>query len=100
MSTPYSASWLVLSQIPGQPPHILNPQSSGLSTEPQQAPFWSPFAVCGITTPQLLLALFWSLCRLLPNLIPYFSAQPMIWFCVQFLRRPLHVQRRRNKQIP
>ncbi|XP_070811952.1 hamartin [Pituophis catenifer annectens] len=50
-STPYSASQLVLSQIPGQLPHILNPQSSSLSTEPQQALFWSPSAVCGMTTP-------------------------------------------------
>ncbi|XP_039178824.1 hamartin [Crotalus tigris] len=50
-STPYSASRLVLSQIPGQLPHILNPQSSSLSTEPQQASIWSPSAICGMTTP-------------------------------------------------
>ncbi|XP_070614774.1 hamartin [Erythrolamprus reginae] len=50
-STPYSATRLVLSQIPGQLPHILNPQSSSLSIEPQQASFWSPSAVCGMTTP-------------------------------------------------
>ncbi|XP_026568394.1 hamartin [Pseudonaja textilis] len=50
-STPYSASRLVLSQIPGHLPHILTPQPSSLSTEPQQASFWSPSAVCGMTTP-------------------------------------------------
>ncbi|KAG8142019.1 hypothetical protein E2320_006658 [Naja naja] len=50
-STPYSASRLVPSQIPGQLPHILNPQPSSLSTEPQQVSFWSPSAVCGMTTP-------------------------------------------------
>ncbi|XP_007425258.1 hamartin [Python bivittatus] len=50
-STPYSASRLALSQIPGQLPQILNFQSSSLSAEPQQAPFWSPSAVCGMTTP-------------------------------------------------
>ncbi|KAM3825723.1 hamartin isoform 3-T7 [Vipera latastei] len=50
-STPYSASRLVLSQIPGQLPHILNPQSSSLSAEPLQAPIWSPSAICGMATP-------------------------------------------------
>ncbi|XP_063172493.1 hamartin [Candoia aspera] len=50
-STPYSASRLALSQIPGQLPQIFNSQSSSLSAEPQQAPFWSPSAVCGMTTP-------------------------------------------------
>ncbi|XP_026543090.1 hamartin isoform X1 [Notechis scutatus] len=50
-STPYSASRLVLSQIPGHLPHILTPQPSSLSTEPPQASFWSPSAVCGMTTP-------------------------------------------------
>ncbi|XP_054853603.1 hamartin isoform X2 [Eublepharis macularius] len=50
-STPYSGSRLTLSNISGQLPQILNPQSSCLSTEPLQVNFWSPSAVCGMTTP-------------------------------------------------
>ncbi|XP_060106536.1 hamartin [Heteronotia binoei] len=48
-STPYSGSRLM--HISGQLPQILNPQSSCLSTEPLQVNFWSPSAVCGMTTP-------------------------------------------------
>ncbi|XP_009863064.1 PREDICTED: hamartin isoform X3 [Apaloderma vittatum] len=50
-STPYSTPRLTLSQIPGQLPQILSPQSIRLSTEPQQVTIWSPSAVCGMTTP-------------------------------------------------
>nr|XP_009512859.1 PREDICTED: hamartin isoform X3 [Phalacrocorax carbo] len=50
-STPYSTPRLTLSQMPGQLPHILSPQSVRLSTEPQQVTIWSPSAVCGMTTP-------------------------------------------------
>ncbi|XP_027543375.1 hamartin isoform X1 [Neopelma chrysocephalum] len=50
-STPYSTPRLTLSQMPGQLPQILSPQSSRLSTEPQQVTIWSPSAVCGMTTP-------------------------------------------------
>uniref|UniRef100_A0ACB8F060 Hamartin n=1 Tax=Sphaerodactylus townsendi TaxID=933632 RepID=A0ACB8F060_9SAUR len=50
-STPYSGSRLSRSHISGQLPQILNPQSSCLSTEPLQVNFWSPSAVCGMTTP-------------------------------------------------
>ncbi|KAF7241080.1 Hamartin [Varanus komodoensis] len=50
-STPYSASQLALSRMSGHLPQILNSQSSCLSTEPQQATFWSPSAVCGMATP-------------------------------------------------
>ncbi|XP_066466698.1 hamartin isoform X2 [Tiliqua scincoides] len=49
-STPYSVSSR-LSQVSGQLPQILNSQSLCLSTEPQQVMFWSPSAVCGMTTP-------------------------------------------------
>ncbi|XP_063000945.1 hamartin [Elgaria multicarinata webbii] len=47
-STP---SRLALAQMSGQLPQILNSQSSCLSTEPQQVSFWSPSAICGMTTP-------------------------------------------------
>ncbi|KFO82494.1 Hamartin [Cuculus canorus] len=50
-STPYSTPRLTLSQMPGQLPQILSPQSILLSTEPQQVTIWSPSAVCGMTTP-------------------------------------------------
>ncbi|XP_009820674.2 hamartin isoform X7 [Gavia stellata] len=50
-STPYSTPRLTLSQMPGQLPQILSPQSIRLSTEPQQVTIWSPSAVCGMTTP-------------------------------------------------
>ncbi|KAM6316441.1 hamartin isoform 3-T10 [Podargus strigoides] len=50
-STPYSTPRLTLSQMPGQLPQILSPQSVRLSTEPQQVTIWSPSAVCGMTTP-------------------------------------------------
>ncbi|KAF4789193.1 Hamartin [Turdus rufiventris] len=50
-STPYSTPRLTLSQMPGQLPQILSPQSTRLSTEPQQVTIWSPSAVCGMTTP-------------------------------------------------
>ncbi|XP_010152117.1 PREDICTED: hamartin isoform X2 [Eurypyga helias] len=50
-STPYSTPRLTLSQMPGQLPQILSPQSVRLSTEPQQVSIWSPSAVCGMTTP-------------------------------------------------
>nr|XP_056716144.1 hamartin [Euleptes europaea] len=50
-STPHSGSRLTRSHISGQLPQILNPQSSCLSTEPLQVNFWSPSAVCGMTTP-------------------------------------------------
>ncbi|XP_061459697.1 hamartin isoform X2 [Rhineura floridana] len=50
-STPFSNSRLALSQVSGQLPQILSSQSSCLSTEPQQVTFWSPSAVCGMTTP-------------------------------------------------
>uniref|UniRef100_A0A8C9FYM2 Hamartin n=1 Tax=Pavo cristatus TaxID=9049 RepID=A0A8C9FYM2_PAVCR len=50
-STPYSTPRLTLSQLPGQLPQILSPQSIKLSTEPQQVTIWSPSAVCGMTTP-------------------------------------------------
>ncbi|XP_075295366.1 hamartin [Opisthocomus hoazin] len=50
-STPYSTPRLTLSQMPGQLPQILSPQSIQLSTEPQQVTIWSPSAVCGMTTP-------------------------------------------------
>ncbi|RMB93388.1 hypothetical protein DUI87_30083 [Hirundo rustica rustica] len=50
-STPYSTPRLTLSQMPGQLPQILSPQSMRLSTEPQQVTIWSPSAVCGMTTP-------------------------------------------------
>ncbi|XP_077162833.1 hamartin isoform X2 [Paroedura picta] len=48
-STPDSRSRLM--HMSGQLPQILNPQSSCPSTEPPQANFWSPSAVCGMTTP-------------------------------------------------
>ncbi|KAK2535375.1 Tsc1 [Columba guinea] len=50
-STPYSTPRLTLSQMPGQLPQILSPQSIRLPTEPQQVTIWSPSAVCGMTTP-------------------------------------------------
>nr|XP_048679019.1 hamartin isoform X6 [Caretta caretta] len=50
-STPYSTPRLTLLQMQGQLPPILSPQSSRLSTEPQQVTIWSPSAVCGMTTP-------------------------------------------------
>uniref|UniRef100_A0A8C4U5F7 TSC complex subunit 1 n=1 Tax=Falco tinnunculus TaxID=100819 RepID=A0A8C4U5F7_FALTI len=50
-STPYSTPRLTLSQMPGQLPQILSPQSIRQSTEPQQVTIWSPSAVCGMTTP-------------------------------------------------
>ncbi|XP_010118822.1 PREDICTED: hamartin isoform X2 [Chlamydotis macqueenii] len=50
-STPYSTPRPTLSQIPGQLPQILSPQSMRLSAEPQQVTIWSPSAVCGMTTP-------------------------------------------------
>ncbi|XP_069729348.1 hamartin isoform X1 [Phaenicophaeus curvirostris] len=50
-STPYSTPRLTLSQMPGQLPQILSPQSIRLSAEPQQVTIWSPSAVCGMTTP-------------------------------------------------
>ncbi|KAJ7308016.1 hypothetical protein JRQ81_008516 [Phrynocephalus forsythii] len=50
-STPCSASRQVLSQMSGHLPQILNSQSACLSAEPQQVTFWSPSAVCGMTTP-------------------------------------------------
>ncbi|XP_009890540.1 PREDICTED: hamartin isoform X2 [Charadrius vociferus] len=50
-STPYSTPRLTLSQMPGQLPQILSPQSIRLSTEPQQVTIWSPSVVCGMTTP-------------------------------------------------
>ncbi|KFQ18927.1 Hamartin [Merops nubicus] len=50
-STPYSTPRLTLSQMSGQLPQILSPQSIRLSTEPQQVTIWSPSAVCGMTTP-------------------------------------------------
>ncbi|XP_030390944.1 hamartin isoform X2 [Gopherus evgoodei] len=50
-STPYSTPRLTLSQMQGQLPQILSPQSTRLSTEPQQVAIWSPSAVCGMTTP-------------------------------------------------
>ncbi|XP_032635066.1 hamartin isoform X2 [Chelonoidis abingdonii] len=50
-STPYSTPRLTLSQMQGQLPQILSPQSTRLSTEPQQVTIWSPSAVCGMTTP-------------------------------------------------
>lgn len=50
-STPYSTPRLTLSQMPGQLPQILSPQSIRLPAEPQQVTIWSPSAVCGMTTP-------------------------------------------------
>ncbi|XP_050782581.1 hamartin isoform X3 [Gopherus flavomarginatus] len=50
-STPYSTPRLTLSQMQGQLPQILSPQSTRLSTEPQQVAIWSPSAVCGMNTP-------------------------------------------------
>ncbi|KAH0615383.1 hypothetical protein JD844_004566 [Phrynosoma platyrhinos] len=50
-STPCLASRLALSHMSGQLPQILNSQSLGLSVEHQQVTFWSPSAVCGMTTP-------------------------------------------------
>uniref|UniRef100_A0A8C3PP58 TSC complex subunit 1 n=1 Tax=Calidris pygmaea TaxID=425635 RepID=A0A8C3PP58_9CHAR len=50
-STPYSTPRLTLSQMPGQLPQILSPQSIQPSAEPQQVTIWSPSAVCGMTTP-------------------------------------------------
>ncbi|XP_027470533.1 hamartin isoform X3 [Zalophus californianus] len=50
-STPYSSSWLMLLNMPGQPPQTLSPPSTRLLTEPPQATLWSPSMVCGMTTP-------------------------------------------------
>ncbi|XP_006260043.2 hamartin isoform X2 [Alligator mississippiensis] len=50
-STPNSTPRLTLSQMPGQLPRTLSPQSMQLSTEPQQVTIWSPSITCGMTTP-------------------------------------------------
>uniref|UniRef100_A0ABM5F6I2 Hamartin isoform X2 n=1 Tax=Pogona vitticeps TaxID=103695 RepID=A0ABM5F6I2_9SAUR len=55
-STPYSSSRQALSQMSGHLPQILNSQSACLPAEPQQpfpfqVHFWSPSAICGMTTP-------------------------------------------------
>ncbi|KAF3820975.1 hypothetical protein GH733_011128 [Mirounga leonina] len=50
-STPYSSSWLMLLNMPGQPPQTLSPPSTRLLTEPPQATLWSPSMACGMTTP-------------------------------------------------
>lgn len=87
-STPYSTPRLTLSQMPGQLPQILSPQSVRLSTEPQQVKqkikhsmllmLCTLFLVC---RDGLKNSCFWEVLWILQNLV-YVSDSIPIWFPV------------------